>query len=88
MLASLPGAGGKVGRQLSRRLERIAQALARVEAADGPRRARQARQKARAGLQAFVGAVRSNRRRLGGAVERQLTRSAKTAIANLARPSA
>ncbi len=88
LLAALPEGGGRIGRRLARRLDGIAKALGRVESAHGKRRARRARGKARAALRAFVGAVRSHRRVLGAAAGRQLTRSAKTAIANLTSPDA
>jgi hypothetical protein len=83
LLAALPDGGGKVGRGLVRRLDRVGKILARVEGAK-PRRAKQMRQKAREVLRTFVRTVRANRRALGAVVERGLTRGAKAAIANLA----
>jgi hypothetical protein len=88
LLATLPGGGGRLGGRLARRLDRVEASLARAEAAAGRRRTvKRALRKARALLRGFIGAVRSKRRALGGATQRRLTRSAKTAIASLAAPT-
>jgi hypothetical protein len=85
LLASLPDELGGLSRRLLDRLDRADKALAKAGSAR-PKKRRSALQKARRHLRTFVQMVRTSRR-VGGALEHQLTDTAKAAIA-MARPAA
>jgi len=85
LLASLPDELGGLSHRLLGRLDRADKALARAASAR-PKKVRSALLKARLELRAFVQIVRRSRR-VGGALEHQLTDAAKAAIA-MTRPAA
>jgi hypothetical protein len=83
LLQSVPTDGTAMERRLARRLDGAEAALAKLQAATQPKQIRRLRKKARVVLQGFLGAVRRGRQVLGANLERQLERSAKTAIGTL-----
>src|SRR5262249_20383767 len=83
LLSGLPDSGAAMGRRLAKRLDRAAGALAKAEAATRPKEVRRHLMQARRVFQGFLRAVRGGRGVLGATLERQLVRSAKTAIASL-----
>jgi hypothetical protein len=85
LLVSLPDELGALSRRLLDQLDRVDKALARA-GSGRPKQQRSALQKARQQLRTFVQMVRKSRR-VGGALEHQLSDAAKAAIA-MARPAA
>jgi hypothetical protein len=87
LLGGLPDSSAARGRRLAKRLDRAEGVLAKAEAATRPKQIHRHLLAARRVFQGFLGAVRRGRDILGATLERQLVRSAKTAIASLKSPA-